>query len=258
MAKIDLATLVSKDLLERVLSRDAEQDLITTTIVRGIELRFQTHSQRQLWQAVGHEHIEPELLDFIDAVPAGSVYYDIGASNGIFACYAAMKGLDVFAFEPEAQNYALLDRNNFLNNGAIRCFNLAISDKQELGKLYLAKFEAAGHMKILDQPRFVGGGDFEPEYVATVLKFPLAKWIADFEAPPPAYVKIDVDGSEFEVLRGAEDALRHARGIFIELCETSPQTTAILQLIGNLGFTLQKKVPVQHYDDLFNCIFEKR
>lgn len=258
MAKIDLATLVSKDTLERVLSRDAEQDLITTTTVRGLELRFQTSSQRQLWQAVGHEHIEPELLDFIDAIPAGSVYYDIGASNGIFACYAAVKGLNVFAFEPEAQNYALLDRNNFLNNGAIKCFNLAISDKQELGKLYSAKFEAAGHLKILDQPRYVGGGDFEPEYVSTVLKYPLSKWMADFGAPQPEYVKIDVDGSELDVLRGAEEALRNAKAIFIELCETSPQTPAILQLIGDLGFTLQKKVPVQHYDDLFNCIFQKQ
>lgn len=257
MAKIDLATLVSKDTLARVLSRDAEQELVTTTVVRGVELRFHTHSQRQLWQAVGHEHIEPELLDFIDAIPAGSVYYDIGASNGIFACYAAAKGLEVFAFEPEAQNFALLDRNNFLNDGAIKCFNLAISDKQELGKLYLAKFEAAGHMKILDQPRFVGGGDFEPEYVASVLKYPLAKWIADFNAAQPDYVKIDVDGSEFDVLRGAEAALRKARAIFIELCETSPQTAPILQLIGDMGFALKKKVPVQHYDDLFNCIFEK-
>lgn len=258
MAKIDLSTLVSKDTLERVLSRDAEQDLITTTVVRGIELRFQTHSQRQLWQAVGHEHIEPELLDFIDAMPAGSVYYDIGASNGIFACYAAVKGLNVFAFEPEAQNYALLDRNNFLNNGAINCFNLAISDKQELGKLYSAKFEAAGHMKILDQPRYVGGGEFEPEYVSTVLKYPLAIWIADFNAPQPAYVKIDVDGAEFDVLRGAEATLRNAKAIFIELCEASPETPSIVQFIGDLGFTLQKKVAVQHYDDLFNCIFAKQ
>jgi FkbM family methyltransferase len=258
MAKIDLATLVSKDTLERVLSRDAEQDLITTTSVRGIELRFQTHSQRQLWQAVGHEHIEPELLDFIDAIPAGSVYYDIGASNGIFACYAAVKGLKVFAFEPEAQNYALLDRNNFLNNGTIKCFNLAISDKQELGKLYSAKFEAAGHLKILDQPRYVGGGEFEPEYVSTVLKYPLAKWIADFDAPQPQYVKIDVDGSEFEVLRGAEGALRNAKAIFIEICQASSQTKSVLQFIENLGFKLQKKVPVQHYDDLFNCIFQKQ
>lgn len=258
MAKIDLATLVSKDTLEQVLARGEQQDLVTSTTVRGTRLRFLTHSQRQLWQAVGHEHIEPELLDFIDAIPAGSAYYDIGASNGIFACYAAAKGLQVFAFEPEAQNYALLDRNNFLNKGGIHCFNLAISDKQELGKLYSAKFEAGGHMKILDQPTFVGGETFEPEHVSTVLKYPLTKWVKDFDAPQPEYVKIDVDGAEYDVLRGAEAVLINAKAIFIELCETSPQTAPLVQLIEQMGFRLQKKVPVQHYDDLFNCVFEKQ
>lgn len=258
MAKIDLATLVSKETLAQALARGEQADLVTTTDVRGVQLRFLTHSQRQLWQAVGHEYIEPELLDFIDAIPAGSAYYDIGASNGIFACYAAVKGLNVFAFEAEAQNYALLDRNNFLNNGKVNCFNLAISDRQELGKLYSAKFEAAGHMKILDQPVFVGGGEFEPEHVATVLKYPLAKWIRDFGAPQPQYVKIDVDGCEYDVLRGAEEALRGATAVFIEICETSPQTPDVLDFINSLGFTLQKKVPVQHYEDLFNCIFNKQ
>lgn len=257
MAKIDLATLVSKEVLDTVLQRGAQQDLVTESTVRGVTLRFQTHSQRQLWQAVGHEYIEPELLDFIDAIPAGSAYYDIGASNGIFACYAAAKGLNVFAFEPEAQNYALLDRNNFLNGGAIHCFNLAVADKQELGKLYSAKVEAAGHMKILDRPVFVGGGEFQPEHVSTVLKYPLAKWISDFNAPQPEYVKIDVDGAELEVLTGAAPALRNAKAIFIELCEDSEQTAPVEQMIAQLGFKLAKKVPVQHYDKLFNCVFEK-
>lgn len=257
MTKIDLATLVSPEWLARVRQRGAEDDIVTTTTVRGVSLRFLTHTQRQLWQAVGHEFIEAELLDFIDAIPAGSVYFDIGASNGIFACYAMLKGLQVYAFEPEAQNFALLDRNNFLNGGALHSFNLAIADQRELGRLYSAKFEAAGHMKILDRPDFVGGGSFEAEHVSTVLKYPLAQWVADYKAPRPDYLKIDVDGSELEVLRGAADLLQTASGLFIEICETSEQTGEVLRLIEEAGFRLRHKTQVQHYDQLFNCSYLK-
>ncbi len=257
MEKIDLASLVPHDHLAQVLQRDREERLVTTSRVRGVELRFLTQSQRQLWQAVGHEYIEPELLDFIDSIPRGGVYYDIGASTGIFACYAAAKGLDVYAFEPEAQNFSLLDHNNYLNDGRMHCFNLALSDTRGLGKMYSAKFEAAGHMKILDQPRYVAGGTFEPDHVATVLKYPLDGWVADFCAPRPEYIKVDVDGAEYEVLLGAKNLLRDVRAIFIELYDSSPQAALVSGILDELGFRLESRHQVQHYADLWNCVYRK-
>lgn len=258
MTRIDLAKLVPADKLEHITCRERDGDIISTSKVRGVELRFLTQTQRQLWQAVGHEYIEPELLDFIDDIPVGSVFYDIGASNGIFSHYAAAKGLDVYAFEADAQNFALLDYNNYLNGGRVHCFNLAISRSLSLGHLYSAKFEAAGHMKILDRPQYVGGGDFLPEYVSSVMKYPLSRWIRDFGAPQPQFLKIDVDGAEYEVLTGAEESLENVRGIFIEISKHTPNAPAITELLKSSGFELHQEVQVQHYNDLHNCIFLKR
>lgn len=258
MARIELSQLVPKEQFERVIAREQAGDITTTTTVRGVTLCYLTQSQRQLWQAVGHEYIEPELLDFIDGLPAHSVYYDIGASNGIFAHYAAAKGLQVYAFEADAQNFSLLDYNNFLNGGGVHCFNLALSDTLELGKLYAAKFETAGHMKILDRPQYVGGGDFTPEYVSTVQKYPLDTWIATFKAPPPAFIKIDVDGAEYDVLRGAQATLKQVQGVFIELSDTTESTPAIIQLLEQSGLVLAQKKQVQHYTGLHNCIFLRK
>ena len=41
---------------------------------------------------------------------------DIGANIGIYSLYAAKRGHKVVAFEPESQNFALLQRNISLNN----------------------------------------------------------------------------------------------------------------------------------------------
>lgn len=70
-----------------------EQTVLTTmTHIRNIDVVYTTTSKRLLWQAIGLEYIESELLDFIDAIPHGEIYMDIGASNGIFAMYAAVFG----------------------------------------------------------------------------------------------------------------------------------------------------------------------
>ena len=56
---------------------------------------------------------EPETLAWIDAMTENDVLFDVGANIGIYSVYAALKGLKVFAFEPESLNYAEL---NILSN----------------------------------------------------------------------------------------------------------------------------------------------
>ena len=78
MKRVDLKELVTADKLEQVVSCEQLGNIVTSSQVRGVHLHFLTQTQRQLWQAVGHEFIEPELLDFIDNIPSGSIFYDIG------------------------------------------------------------------------------------------------------------------------------------------------------------------------------------
>ncbi|QTN30434.1 hypothetical protein HZ993_12125 [Rhodoferax sp. AJA081-3] len=104
---VPLEELVASKTLQSVDSFVLD-DYVYTSTIRGIELSWLCLSRRLLWMATGHEHIEPELLNWIDAMPPRSVMYDIGASNGIFSVYAAAKGVDVYAFEPDPSNYFLL------------------------------------------------------------------------------------------------------------------------------------------------------
>ena len=56
------------------------------------------------------------------------VVYDIGANIGIFSLYIAkFKGANVYAFEPESQNYSILNRNIYHNDlqDKIEAYNIA-------------------------------------------------------------------------------------------------------------------------------------
>lgn len=259
-AYVPLESLVAPGHLKRA-DAFTMDDFVYESAVRGKSLRWLGLSRRLLWMAAGHELIEPELLDWIDSIPKGEVLYDVGASNGIFALYAAAAGVSVYAFEPDPSNYFLLSYNNYLNSSFSGCplkgcFNMALSDKLSTGAIHIKNMELGSHEKILDKQKDVYGVDFEPAYSHTVLKFGMDELPRLLNLPLPRFLKIDVDGSEVEVLAGCRDSLLEVQSLFIEL------TTDFIQsphyaVFEESGLTLSGKNQVQNYNDLYNCIFQR-
>ncbi|MGZ5007868.1 MAG: FkbM family methyltransferase [Methylobacter sp.] len=256
-AFVPLESLVDAERLKKTDAFNLE-DFSYSTTIRGKKIDWLCLSRRLLWMASGHEHIEPELLDWIDRIPAGEVLYDVGASNGIFSLYAAACGLRVIALEPDPLNYFLLAYNNYLNSGSALegCYNLAISKAMAVGNMHIKHMELGGHEKILDKPRDVFGAEFKPAHSHSVLTCRLDDLSETIGLPWPRYLKIDVDGSEAEVLEGATSCLKQVESIFIELTEEFIGSPAYSVFESN-GFILQHKYQVQNYAGLFNCIFNR-
>jgi FkbM family methyltransferase len=235
---------------------------------RGVHIRFHVGNGRLRVWAERFEEIEPELLDVIDALDEGAVLYDIGASIGLFSLYAAIKRCcRVFAFEAEAQNYATLEFNHFLNRDRLAvpltAINVALADAPGLGHIHTRSYGAGEHGKILDQAVTQDTKEaFVAAHVQGVIKQPLDALVSLCSLPPPNMLKIDVDGAEAAVLAGADRTLGAPtlRTIFIELSERIPGTEA--ETLARYGFALVAKVPVVrlsggHYPDLYNCVFRR-
>ena len=69
---------------------------------------------------LGTIYIEPGLLDFIDALPKNAIYFDVGASTGVFAIYAAIRGNRTICFESEVANFNILTMNSIVNRCKVR------------------------------------------------------------------------------------------------------------------------------------------
>ena len=242
-------------------------DATCEIVARGVTLRLTASNPRlRLW-AERFEEIEPEFLDYIDALPEGVVLYDAGASIGHFALYAAIKrGARVYAFEPEAQNFGALELNHHLNRSSLKApfssFNVALSDRRGIGKLFTRVYGAGEHVKILDVPETRDTHEnFDPEHVQTVLTLTLDELVYDFGLPVPGALKIDVDGAEIPLLHGARRVLddRTLQSVFIELAQDAASETALLE---DAGFRLARRDPVVRmsggfYDGLYNCVFSR-
>ena len=171
-------------------------------------------------------------------VRAGDVVVDIGANVGYYTLqFARLVGRDgrVFAFEPDPENFDLLDRNVRLNGYQnVTLERKAISDRTGKARFYLAEHKGDGRVYNSHD----GRGWIEIEQVQLDEYFENHRGGVDF-------IKMDIQGAEPAALRGMTRLLgRHQTvkllvefwPVGLKLFGTKP--AAFLRSLVELGFVL--------------------
>jgi FkbM family methyltransferase len=205
---------------------------------------------------------ETEVLDYIDSIKEGEVFYDVGACLGYFSLYAAQKKLEVFSFEVDPQNYFALSNNTKKNNFEGRIFNVGISDGSQTEQyLFCGQPWFGGHHKTLETKNFVGHPDIQNKnYKKIKVKVKdLDSFIIDNNLPYPNHIKVDVDGSEYDFIKGASVTLQKSKTIMIELYKNSDKYEEIINTLKFYGFEIfrEKEIAQPNCVGLFNIWFEK-
>ncbi len=165
--------------------------------------------------------VDPTLLELVrEFVTPGAVVWDVGANVGLFSFAAAtMAGPDglVVALEPDAWLVQLLRRSALeqpAGSAPVTVVPAAVASEISLRTFCLAtRSRAANHLAEFGTSQ-TGGSREQQSVVAVTLD-----WLMD-SSPPPSVVKIDVEGAELEVLKGASLLFETVRPIV--LCEVIP------------------------------------
>lgn len=182
------------------------------------------------------EPFETSLL--LELLRPGDVFVDVGANIGYFTVLAASRVGDsgaVFAFEPDPDNYRLLQANTALNAVAHRvtCVPAALSDTAGQGYLYLSADNLGDHR--------VYAGE-EPRASVPIDLYCGSEFLAGRLARLDL-LKVDTQGSEFQVIAGLMPLLRalpRPPRVLIELTphalrEAASSGRALLELLATLG-----------------------
>lgn len=170
-------------------------------------------SEPALQHALG-EHLRP-----------GDVLYDVGAHAGfvsVLGCRLVGPDGHVHCFEPVPANVAVL-RSNLKANGFLNAtiHAVALSDHDGEVRMDLGERGITAHIA-------PGGG-----FVAAAMR------CDSLGLPPPAVVKIDVEGAESRVLGGMRQMLRERRPVVIVEVHAG-QEGPVRRILGDVGYSVRE------------------
>ncbi len=191
---------------------------------------------------------EPTTIPWLESMQPGDVLVDIGANVGMYSIYAAkVAGARVYAFEPEALNYAELNKNIFVNglHGQVTAYCLAMSNENRVDRLLLGGFAEGLSHHDFGENTWTQDKDFGAIKTAKderleqgCVSFSLDSLVAGGSIPIPKHIKIDVDGIESRVVDGCWHTLSGSgvESILIEIDHRIPSSVAIIERMVAAGW----------------------
>lgn len=186
--------------------------------------------------------IEPPDTKLVDTIlekisrTVTPVVYDIGANTGFYGVLAAYKfNSRVESFEPVSEHVACIEETKRLNRlDTLHTHTIALGESEANLELSLA---GSGSTLISD---FLGDATHTEKRIVPI------KPLDSLNLPAPHFIKIDVEGFEYQVLKGATKTITENLPIcFIEISNTftkrnfkNPHFDETISFFTNRGYTV--------------------
>jgi len=213
--------------------------------------RIRLRQHRSFWirHPLTHERIM--FAGLARLITPGSVVHDVGGNIGLYARFMvqAFRAGRVTTFEPMTANRALLTENIWIAKlqDRITLLPYALSDHAGTAALQIDIVQSGS--AVLDEVTHGAPSEGHAHYglpaqTETVELRRLDDLVASSEAPPPAIIKVDIEGAEAMFLRGAQETLRaHRPRLAIEMhgLDVSREVLTILQAHNYAAWSLVRR-----------------
>jgi FkbM family methyltransferase len=213
-----------------------ERETVRTVRIAGRVLRFAVSARREDERLGAVAADEGRMLArLLAALRDRDTFFDVGANVGTVTLPVAVaRPVECLAFEPEPANAARLARNAELNG----LVNVTVIEA--------AMWSEAGTVRLLvGGPVGTGTGRVVAEDRDGTIEVPAATIdaFAGEGRAAPSVLKLDVEGAELEVLRGAESTLQSGRirELFVEthpgpLARRGESEAEVVAMLERLGY----------------------
>jgi FkbM family methyltransferase len=175
------------------------------------------------------------------SLPEDAYIIDCGSNIGLSILYlkSIAPEANIIGFEPDEANYALLKKNIQEN----RLENITLHQAAVWTANTELSFEVTGSM----------GSAISLDNKENTIKVKGLR-LKDFLSKKVDFLKIDIEGAEYEVMKDISDSLHYVRNLFVEYHGTYKQNNELLEILDILhknGFSFYIKEAASVYDRPF-------
>lgn len=183
----------------------------------------------------------PEDRFFATLNVSGKVVFDVGAFEGLVTLFLARRAQHIVCYEPNSRNHARLCKNlelNHIQNVTVRKYGLGAMPSMSI---------------MTSDPTMAGGATLASSISRTINRRTNARHeeiqvrtldqeLAEERLPQPDFIKVDVEGLELSVLRGAHQVLAKKHpAIYLEMHgetmnEKRANVRAIVEYLNAAGY----------------------
>jgi FkbM family methyltransferase len=206
----------------------------------GVTMVFSTPSSLTRWRAESIYSKEPWTLEWIASFKPDDILVDCGANVGMYTIWAAAtRAVRVYAFEPESQNYALLNQNIRANGLAdrVKAYCSGLSDRAGVFDLHMADLRVGGSCHALGAALDFQQRPLDAQFVQGSIAFTLDELVKNGVVQVPTHIKIDVDGIEPKVVAGANATLANpaVQSVLIETNQNLEDHRVMVGTLNDMG-----------------------
>jgi FkbM family methyltransferase len=224
----------TKGLLERTVDRafySFSGDHYEVT-VDGLTATFTVRTFADYRRARHLSNERKQVSFLLSEVRDDDVFWDIGSCVGSYSCLVGQVASETVAFEPHPGNAQILEEN-IQRNGLgdrVTVHEGALGAREETTELFVSPTESGGgHHSLVER------GLDQTIDVRVCTADSLS------ESPSPDVVKIDVEGSEEDVIAGGKERFTSdCRLVLIEVHAEADDVT-LEQQLSDLGFEVERK-----------------
>ena len=241
-----------------------EKNSYTEKVILNQNIKFFIPNEITKWRVKTFFTQEPETLNWIDGFDQNNnIFWDIGGNIGLYSVYAALKyeNANIYCFEPSTSNLRILSRNISINNlqKKIKICQFALSDKKNIFQVMNeTHFKEGQSMSSYFYKTDFEGKNLIPEQKYNIYGTTIDHLIETQTLNCPNYIKLDVDGIEHKILKGAKKILtnNNLKSILVEVNENyENQHLEIIKIMSENKFKLISKN--QNILDVKNTKFSK-
>lgn len=229
----------------------SQRDTIRVDTVDGPMWVFAADAYVSRSLALYGEYAAAEVDVFRQIVRPGTTVVEAGANLGSHSVFLARQCAPgpFFAFEPQQRVFQVLCANLTINNVTnARAYPDALGDAPGLAEIATPDYASPGN--------FGAAALVTPQIASSAALAVRVRTLDEFQLPACHFLKIDVEGSELSVLRGADETIkRHRPFLYVENDRAAHQK-ALIAHIHALGYRQYWHVAMLFRAQNFNRVAE--